>query len=187
MEPESGSDPDREWVTIAILARARGIRGELSAIPLTGHPERYHLLREVYLFGAGRQPVVGAPFGVESVWEYRGRWIIKFQGVDSISDAERLEGAEVRIPLRDRPQPPEGEFYLSDLTGCEVFDRVAGNVLGSVEGFDENSAGGLLRVVSGDSGREILIPFARSICVEIDVKARRIVVELPAGLKELNS
>ena len=39
---------------------------------------------------------------------------------------------------------------------------------------------GVLEVEGG-----LLIPFVRAICVAIEPEARRIVVDLPAGLKEL--
>jgi 16S rRNA processing protein RimM len=107
--------------------------------------------------------------------------IFKFRGVDSISDAEPLAGAEVRVPLSERAPLEPGEFFQSDLVGCEVVDRRTGESLGRVSGWEESGGPGLLVVEGG-----LLIPFARAICVEIHTEARRIAVELPEGLKELN-
>jgi ribosomal 30S subunit maturation factor RimM len=73
------------------------------------------------------------------------------------------------------------EFFLSDLVGCEVVERTTGEPLGQVTGFDDGGPSGLLHV-----GKDLLIPFARSICVAIDTAARRIEVELPEGLRDLN-
>jgi ribosomal 30S subunit maturation factor RimM len=47
--------------------------------------------------------------------------------------------------------------------------------------FEESGGSGLLVV-----GKDLLVPFARAICVEIDLAGRRIVVDLPEGLKDLN-
>jgi 16S rRNA processing protein RimM len=88
---------------------------------------------------------------------------------------------EVRIPLAERTELAPGEFFQSDLVGCEVVDRKSGERVGRVEAWQDGGGSGLLVVEGG-----LLIPFARSICVEIDVQARRIVVELPEGLRELN-
>lgn len=77
---------------------------------------------------------------------------------------------------------PEGEFYQSDLIGFSVVTR-AGETIGTLEGWKEYGGPPLLLVNSG--GRELLIPFAKSICVDIDVPNRRIVVELPEGLTDL--
>ena len=162
-------------MTIAVLSRARGNRGELAAVSLSSEPERFERLERVYLFGDGR------PFQVESVWFHDGELIWKFRGVDSISEAEALRGAEVRIPLAERRKPQEGEYFQSDLVGCQVVEQATGQVLGEVTKFEENGGSGLLVVGDG-----LLVPFVRSICLEIDTDRRRIVVELPDGLKELN-
>jgi 16S rRNA processing protein RimM len=90
----------------------------------------------------------------------------------------------VCIPLADRLAPAEGEHYLSDLMGCEVRDRKTGDLLGTVTGWEEAGGAGLLEI--SDREAELLVPFVRSICVEIDTSAKRIVVDLPEGLKDLN-
>jgi 16S rRNA processing protein RimM len=167
-----------EWVTVALLGKTRGNRGEITALALSSKPERYGALDGVYLFGPGS---AGVPYRVESTWFHDGTLIFKFRGVDTISDAERLTGSEVRVPLAERAALDPGEFFESDLIGCEVVDRRTGESLGRVSGWQEAGGAGLLAV-----GENLLIPFARSICVAIDPAARRITVELPEGLKELN-
>ena len=110
--------------------------------------------------------------------------IFKFKGVDTISDAERLAGADVCIPMDQRPAAPDGEYYQSDLVGCEVFDS-SGRLLGTVEALQE-TVGALLLEVKTVAHKEMLIPFAKSICTNIDPAQRRIEVILPEGLEDLN-
>jgi 16S rRNA processing protein RimM len=172
-----------QWVTIARLGRAWGNRGELTAILLTSRPERFQQLREVFLFRE-ELPVGKGGLQVESVWEHGRVWIFKFRGVDTISQAEALERAEVRIPAAERLPADQGEHYVSDLLGCEVRDRATGELLGTVSGWQDAGGSGLLEV--GDGEEPLLIPFARAMCVEIDTAAKRIVVNLPEGLKDLN-
>ena len=173
------SAPEDSWVTIALVGKTRGNRGELTALPLSDKPERYEALTEVFLFGSGATPT-GQSYQVESTWFHNGTLIFKFQGVDSISDAELLRGAEVRVPASQRVTLDPGEYFQSDLIGCDVVDRRTGESIGRVTDFDEGAGPGLLVV------DELLIPFTRAICVEIDPAARRIAVELPEGLKDLN-
>ena len=109
--------------------------------------------------------------------------IFKFKGVDTIAAAERLAGADVAIPMEQRAAIPEGEYYQTDLVGCEVVDD-AGRSLGVVEGWQE-TGGPLLVAVRTAGGKELLIPFAKSIFQEIDLERRRIVVSLPEGLLDL--
>jgi len=168
-----------QWVTVARLGRAWGIRGELVATALTSKPERFHKLEEVFLFRDG-QSVEPGWFQLEAAREHLRAWLFKFRGVDTMSQAEALERAEVRIPIAARLELDESEHYLSDLMGCEVRDRATDSVIGRVTGWEDGGGAGLLEV------GELLIPFARSICVEIDIRAKRILVNLPEGLKDLN-
>ena len=175
--------PDRKWVTLALLTSSRGIRGEIQAVPFSDNAERFQSLKEVSLFGSTDDEPLRLE--VESVWVHRGRAVFKFRGVDSIPDAERLRGKEVRIPLEERPALPEGEYYQSDLVGCEVVERASGELVGQVKGWQDCGGPALLEI-AGLDGKEILVPFAGSICVEIDTAARRIRVDLPEGLKDIN-
>jgi 16S rRNA processing protein RimM len=193
------SEPtDAAWVAVAVLGKARGNRGEITAWALSSKPERYQTLHEVFLFATaerrgdepasqppGKAPGVnpitnGERFEVESTWFHQETLVFKFRGVDSISDAERLAGLEVRVPLSERVALEPGEYFTSDLVGCEVTDRLTGESLGPVSDWLDSGGPGLLVV------GELLSPFARAICVEINPAARRIGVELPEGLKDLN-
>ena len=124
--------------------------------------------------------VNGVPMEVENTWMHGDHLIFKFKGVDSISDAEKLAGAEVTIPFEQRAELAEEEVYQSDLIGCEVIDA-AGRSLGIVEDFQETGGTPLLRV-----GADLLIPFAKSICTKIDLDRRQITVNPPDGLLDLN-
>jgi 16S rRNA processing protein RimM len=171
------SAPEAGWVAVALLGKPRGIRGEVTAFTLSGKPERFASLGEVYLAG----PDGTVRHEVEVAWFHGGILIFKFKGIDSIEDAEPLAGAEVRVPANQRAPLDPGEFFQSDLVGCEVVERRTGEQLGRVIDWNESGGAGLLVVEGG-----LLIPFARAICVDIDPAARRIEVELPEGLKELN-
>jgi 16S rRNA processing protein RimM len=119
------------------------------------------------------------PMELERTWMHGDELILKFAGVDTISDAEKLAGAEVAIPFEQRAALGEEEYYESDLIGCEVFDA-SGRSLGLVTDFEETAGAPLLHI--GD----LLIPFAKSICTQIDPSNNRIVVNLPDGLLTLN-
>jgi 16S rRNA processing protein RimM len=168
---------DAGWVTVAALIRPRGNRGELIAEPLTARPSRLNLLKMVHLFGDGK------PYRVESVWFHEDVPVFKFEGVDTISDAERLRGAEVRIPASERITLDEGEYFQSDLIGCEVRDAAGDRLIGKVTGFEEYGGPGLLEI---DGGR-MLIPFVKEICVEIRPEEKQILARMPEGLETLDS
>ena len=110
--------------------------------------------------------------------------VFKFRGVDTISDAERLRGAEVLIPIEERAEIPEGEYYQSDLIGCEVI-APDGRLLGIVAGWQE-TGGTLLVEVRKPDGKELLVPFVSAMFHKIDLERKRIEVNLPEGLEDLN-
>jgi 16S rRNA processing protein RimM len=170
----------QDWIAVGRLWRTRGKRGELIGEIYSSQPGRAERLKEVVLDVNGtRRAAV-----IEEVWYHDGRPVFKFAGVESISDAEALQGADILVPESERALPEEGEYSHADLIGSSVVRIAGGELVGVVVGVEEYGGPPLLRLKSAD-GREILVPFARAICREIDVAAKIIRVELPEGLTEL--
>jgi len=164
-------------VAVGRLFRARGIRGELTAEIYSPQPGRAEKLKDVVLEKADGKTRTAR---VEEVWWHGGRPVFKFEGIDSISEAEQWEGAELLVPASEVESPEEGAYSYAELVGCRV---VGDRELGVVMEVEEYGGAPLLKVEGAD-GREVLIPFARSICTEIDVASKTIRVELPEGLLE---
>ena len=59
---------------------------------------------------------------VEEFWPHKSYLVLKFTGIDSISDAEMLAGCELQVPEAERAKLEPGWAYVSDLVGCAVFD-----------------------------------------------------------------
>ena len=161
----------------------------MAAEILTDFPERLTRLKSAQLWNGRSEPPRSAL--IRSCWlshSRGGQAIFLFEGSDSISDAEKLVGLEVQIPLSERISLPAGSFYVSDLVGCEVYERDGGKLIGRVRDLQfpgEELKGTPLLEVDSASG-ELLIPLAQEICVQIDTVARRIEVVLPEGLYDLN-
>jgi 16S rRNA processing protein RimM len=171
-------------VTLARILRPRGLRGEVAAEILTDFPERLPKLREVWLAG-GR----GAPrrVRVQRCWLSPGRGgqaIFHFADIDSIEAANTLRGLEVQVPIEQRARLDAGSYFVSDLVGCEVWEAGAASALGSVRDVEFPGRAPLLAIDTNEG--EVLVPLAAEFCVRIDVKAKRIDVTLPEGLRDLN-
>ena len=169
-----------EGIVIAHIARPWGRRGEVTADMLTDFPERFDNVSSVTL----RRGATERSADLERHWFHKGRVVLKFAGIDTISDAEPLAGLDVVIPEQELHALPEGEdlYYDFDLVGCSV-ETAAGERVGDVERVLRTGGGQLLSVRR--SGREVLIPFVDEFCVEVDIAAKRVIVELPEGLLEL--
>jgi 16S rRNA processing protein RimM len=172
------------------------VRGEIAAEILTDFPERLSKLSQVTLWNG-----IAAPRKVEvrRCWlshSHGGQAIFHFATSNSIDDAKKLVGFEVRIPLAERAKLPDGSYYISDLVGCEVVETHGAKVgvVRDVEINGEHVLGTPLLVVTLDAARagdaadnEILIPLAQDICVKVDLVARRIEAILPDGLLDVNT
>jgi 16S rRNA processing protein RimM len=170
-------------VVLARIRRARGLRGEVVIESLGSEPDRFQPGLRVSL----SPPNVSEPAREEEIdcaWRNNDEIIVRFRGIETRTAAEALRGLELRIPESERAALPEGEYYLSDLVGC-VVAHADGRVIGEVAAWHDYGAAPLLEVRRG--GAEILVPFTRAMWREVDLENRRIVVELPEGLEELNA
>lgn len=172
---------------MARILRPRGRRGEVAAEILTDFPDRLAHLKSVYLWDGTSEPLQTRVRGCWLSASRGGQAIFHFEGSDAISDAEKLVGWDVQIPLSERMSLPGGSYYVTDLIGCGVYDP-EGRTLGAVREIQftgEDTPGTPLLIVDAPDG-EILIPLAQEICTRVDVAARRIDVKLPEGLRDLN-
>jgi len=120
---------------------------------------------------------------IEFFRRQHGRGVIKLRGIDHISDAEKYVGAEIQIPASDLSPPKEGWFYTFQLKGCRVF-AANGDYIGTITDVLDLGGPEILKV--DRENNETLIPFAQSYLIKIDVNEKRIDVDLPEGLWELN-
>ena len=108
------------------------------------------------------------------------------EGVEDRDAAEKLRGTEIAIPRELLPATDAGEFYWTDLVGCEVFDTKGGR-FGTVARLFETGANDVLEIRDerelGENdkrpnGPNILVPWVRpDVVIEVDVHAKKIVVD----------
>ena len=169
-----------DWAVVGRVARPHGLKGQVVVKPETDFVEqRFAKGATVWTrSNAGEERLT-----VSSLRLQNGRPIVGFVGFDRIEDVERLAGLELRVP-EDALHPLQpGTYYEHQLIGCLV-ETTAGDAVGEVTKV-EGGAGASRVVVNGPRG-EILIPLAVDICVEIDVARKRIRIDAPEGLLELN-
>ncbi|MFZ0272475.1 MAG: ribosome maturation factor RimM [Acidobacteriaceae bacterium] len=179
-----------DWVLVARLVRPHGRRGELVAEILTDFPERFHERARLFLIPSERVGSRPREIHLENFWFLRSRVVMKFQGVDSINDAEALRGFEVAIPAAERAPLQAGSVYVSDLIGCRLIDLNGGGEAGQVIAVDRDSSSTELLVVCRETGKgaeELLIPFVAEYVVRIDAPGRVLEMRLPEGLLEINA
>ena len=163
--PPRSPKEDADSVTIGIVLRPHGIRGEVVVEPLTDNEARFSTLEDVRVV---RPSGLSARLKVSSMFPHKGRLVIQFEGIKSIEDAETLRAAELRIPIASLPSLPAGSYYHHELRGLDV--RVeSGDSIGTVTDLWETGATPVL-VIHDDKARETLLPLVDAFILEVDVK-----------------
>ena len=162
------------------MTRTQGRRGEVAAELHTDFPERFGERKRLFALAADGSR---RTLELESSWEHKGGIVLKFRGVDSISDAEALIGSEIQIPEQERAPLKPGSTYIADLVGCAVI--AGGRELGRLEDVQFGAGDAPLLVVKGE--REYMIPFAEEFVRSLDVERKRLDMALPEGLLELDA
>jgi 16S rRNA processing protein RimM len=170
-----------EMAVVGWIARAHGIRGQVIVKLETDFPEgRFRPGARLFLNRAGAVE----PLTVTTVRFQGERPVIGLHGVGDMNAADALAGFELRVPVEWLAPLPEGMFYRHDLVGCGVETR-AGEQVGVVKDVEGTMRGS--RLVVDTAGGDVLVPLALEICTTIDPPRRRIVIEPPDGLLELNA
>jgi len=169
-----------EMVVVGRVARPHGIRGHVIVNPETDFLEERFRPGATFRIRSSRGD---EQLVAETVRFQQGRPVVGFEGFARIEDVERLAGLELRVPEEELKPLEPGTFYHHQLIGCTA-ETLDGGRIGEVIRV-EGGMGGSQLVVEGARG-EIMIPLATEICVEIDVAAKRIRVNPPEGLLEVN-
>jgi len=193
-----------DWVWLARIRRPQGRKGEVLAEILTDFPQKFAERRQLWLLHEGvaamprlhsspSQPA-DSPHPPREVrlknhWLHKGNVVLHFEGMESISDAEKLAGLIAAIPRAERAALAEDEVYIADLVGCTLVDVANADspaIVGEIEDVERGAGPVPILVVRGKSG-EILVPFAKSYLRAIDLGNRRVEMALPDGLVDLNA
>ena len=167
-------------VLVGRVARAHGNRGRVIVNPESDFVEdRFRPGNTVYIRHGDRVERLS----IRDVRFHQHRPIVAFDEVATMTEAEQLASAELRVPMHMLERLPAGVFYHHELTGCRV-ETVEGAVVGTVSGVEGD--GGVNRLVVDGGSAEILVPLVDEICVRIDLAAGAITIDPPEGLLDLN-
>jgi 16S rRNA processing protein RimM len=181
---------DTEFITIARVLRTQGRHGEVLAELHTAFPEAFAARNQLY---ALTPEGLRRALTLESFWPHKGGMALKFAGVESIDQAEELEGCEIQITQQQRMRLENGSTYVSDLVGCRVYAtpgedaQGASQEVGVIEKIQFDAGDAPLLVVRSGESTEKLIPFAQAFVKKFDGAGKRLEMVLPPGLLELDA
>jgi 16S rRNA processing protein RimM len=167
-------------VLVGRIARPHGIRGQVIVTPETDFVEERFRAGAAFWTRSDRGDEL---LTVSTARVQNGRPVVGFEGFATIEDVERLSGLDLRVPESELRPLADGVYYHHDLVGC-VVETSDGKRIGDVKRVD-GGVGASLLSIDGPRG-EVLVPLVADICVDVDIAGRRIRIDPPDGLLELN-
>jgi len=209
------SETQGDFITLARVIKTQGRYGEVAVAVHSNVPDRFAVGMKLFALQAaegarqdskriakakGAGQLLSEEKGpervllkIEDLWPHKGLLVLKFAGVDSISDAEALVGSELQVPLAERAQLEQGWNYVSDLIGCVVVDLSGGasREIGRIEDVQFGAGEAPLLIVAGEGeGGEVTkydVPFAEAYLESVDLARRQVRMKLPEGMLAVNA
>ncbi len=175
--------PD-DLIEVGVIGQAYGVRGQVKVFPHAGAPDGdAAMLNARYWWFRGPREQTPRRLAVRGAKVHSGAVAVAIAGCDDRDAAVALKGTAVLVRRSDFPALPDGEYYWVDLIDLAVVNP-EGTTLGRVRDLMDNGAHSVLRVVydalDADGKaveRERLIPFVDAYLREVDLAAKRIVVD----------
>lgn len=161
------------------IAKKFSFKGEVLIYLDTDEPEQYENMESVFVdFGKNL-----VPFFIENSNLHKGDFLrVKFEDVDSESDADEIIGCEIYLPLSALPKLEGNKFYFHEIIGFSVEDQRLG-AIGTITGVNDSSAQPLFEIEW--NARQILVPMIDDFIIEVNRSQKKIVLNTPVGLVDL--
>jgi len=156
---------------IGIVTGVHGVKGDIKVYPYSNDPE--NLSNQKYFLINGEKRDVSSA-------RLQGKFLVlHLRGIESRNEAEAMKNTVLSLPRKSAAPLAEGEYYMEDLIGCEVYENSI--LLGKINDILETGANDVYSVIN-DIGTEILIPVIKTVVINIDIDSKRVEVKLPEGL-----
>ena len=172
--PQSTPLTPNDFIVLATIVRPHGLKGEVKVSLSCSGVDRLAACKSLRLIRDGKE--LKKVSVMRTFMHPDGGAVVRLKEVLGVDEAETLRGAALAVAASDMEQLPEDTFYLHDLVGMKV-ETGAGTPLGIIEEVMEGLANGVLIV--RDGAKETLIPALKSVIRKVDLRSRKMTVELP--------
>jgi 16S rRNA processing protein RimM len=164
-----------DLICIGSIAGSYGVQGEVRLKSFCAEPS------DIAAYGPLSTEDGTRSFTVKLTRPVTGGYGARLSGISTKEQADALRGTALFVERGKLPSLPDDEFYHADLIGLAVHDT-GGAAMGRVIAVHNHGAGDLLEVQPEGPKAAILLPFTRAIVPTVDLKARRIIADVPEGL-----
>ncbi|MDO4766143.1 MAG: ribosome maturation factor RimM [Eubacteriales bacterium] len=168
-----------DTVVVGKITTTHGLKGTVKVLPMTEKKERFYDLTQIMAeLADGKQKVLT----IEGISSFKEGFLMDFKEIKDVNAAQKLRGAYLQIPRSQAMELEEGEYYIFEIIGAEVFTD-EGERLGILENVIETGANDVYEVKTED-GKEILIPVIPDCVLEVNTEEKKVVVHLLEGMRE---
>ena len=160
------------------IVNTHSLKGEVKVISSTDFEEERFKKGSKLLITRGNQLI--REVVVQSYRNHKNFLLVKFEGIDSVEEAEKLKNLQIKIDSDKVGELEENEFYFHEIIGCQVFDENDRN-LGEIIDILTPGANDVW-VIKGENGKEILIPYIEDVVKKIDITSKKVNIEVMEGL-----
>ena len=167
----------QDRICVGAIAGVRGLKGQVGIKSFTANPD------SIADYGPVTTEDGGKSFLLTIKSRTKGLLIAQLDGIDDRDSAEGLKGERLYVPRAALPKPALDEFYQTDLIGLTA-ETKNGEILGEIEAFHNFGASDIIEIVCNDKSHEenLMVPFTNEVVPEVDIKGRRVVINLPRYL-----
>ena len=170
-----------DLIIIGKITGAHGVRGENKVYPLTDDPRRFLKLKECFICGQNFEKPESSV--CSSARLDRGNVLVRFENVNDRDKAELLKGRFIAVTRDNAVKLKKGSYFITDLKGLNVIDDVKGSVGTVIDCFETGPQFTL--EIRRDKKKNLMIPFVKAYCYEVNIEGGYIKCRMPEGLYEL--
>lgn len=173
---------ENTYIKVGKIVNTFGIKGELKVYSYTDFPKERFIKGKRLFLGPEASPNQ-LPIEVESAKPYKNMYLLKLKGKENINEVEKYKNMFLWIPKSEQGDLEEGEYYYHQIIGCKVI-TTDGTELGIINDILSPGANDVWVVKPFNKGKDILIPYIKSVVLDVDTSNKIITINVIEGLLE---
>ena len=165
-----------EYIEIGQIVNTNGLKGVVKVNPFTDDISKFEDLKYVYIQLKNELKKVK----IEQVRYNKNQVLLKLEGLDSIEEAEKYRNFYLKTEKESQEDLGEDTYYIVDLIGLDVYSD-KNEYLGKIEDVFPTGSNDVY-VVKDNLGKQILIPAIADVVKEVDLKNKKMTINLIPGL-----